>query len=317
MSFILKLPLFLCYVTWCPQVHIIWEFARGWRWKGDSHFVVQEHVGKKRNLMEVPHKRPEEQLVKRRRSETGEKDVETIKPESNVEASSTVTRRVGEENPLKRKCMDVSQGPESRPEATGKRRRTETEENYKKTKDIFLKCYAVGRMLGHGGCASVCAGVRRSDGIKVALKIMSKIINDKYITVLGDTRRLPAEVAILELVCKPPRCPYVIELLDWIGTPAGIIIVLDRPDHCVDLFEFCRRVNLTENMAKIIMQQVIQAARHCRARGVFHRDIKEKIFSSTLTPLKSSSLILAVVIYIKTLPTLNMQALRFTSLLNG
>lgn len=84
--------------------------------------------------MDVPYERPEEQLVKRRRSESGEKDMETIKPETNVEASSTVTRRVGEENPLKRKCMDVSQGPESRPEGTGKRNRTETEENYKKMK---------------------------------------------------------------------------------------------------------------------------------------------------------------------------------------
>ncbi|KAK2845530.1 hypothetical protein Q7C36_010384 [Tachysurus vachellii] len=226
--------------------------------------------------MDVPYERPEELLVKRRRSESGEKDVETIKPETNVEASSTVTRRVGEENPLKRKCMDVSQGPESRPEGTAKRSRTETEENYKKMKDIILKRYAVVRLLGSGGCASVYAGVRTSDGKKVALKIMSKILNDKYITINGDTRRLPAEVAILELVCKPPRCPYVIELLDWIETPAGINIVLERPDHCIDLFKFCRRVNVTESMAKVIMQQVIQAAHHCRARGVFHHDIKEE-----------------------------------------
>ncbi|GAA6106720.1 serine/threonine-protein kinase pim-2-like [Tachysurus ichikawai] len=227
--------------------------------------------------MDVPYERPEEPLVKRRRSESGEKDVETIKPETNIEASSTVTRRVGEENPLKRKCMDVSQGPpESRPEGTAKRRRTEREENYKKIKDMFLKRYAVGSLLGRGGFASVYAGVRRSDGKKVALKIMSKILNNKYITIPGDTCRLPAEVAILELVCKPPRCPYVIELLDWFETPVGIIIVLKRPDHSIDLFEFCRRVKVTENMARIIMQQVIQAARHCRARGVFHRDIKEE-----------------------------------------
>ncbi|XP_047659332.1 serine/threonine-protein kinase pim-2-like isoform X4 [Tachysurus fulvidraco] len=247
----------------CRQKNAQMESTACYRPEFDSNFVVQEHVGKKRNLMEVPYERPEEQLVKRRRSESGEKNVETIKPETNVEASSTVTRRVGEENPLKRKCMDVSQGPEG----TGKRRRSETEENYKKMKDMFLKRYAVGRMLGRGGCASVCAGVRKSDGKKVALKIMSKIINDKYITVPGDTRRLPAEVALLELVCKPPRCPYVIELLDWIETPAGIVIVLEKPDHCIDLFEFCRRVTVTENMAKIIMRQVIQAARHCRARG--------------------------------------------------
>ncbi|KAK3530239.1 hypothetical protein QTP86_020129, partial [Hemibagrus guttatus] len=141
---------------------------------------------------------------------------------------------------------------------------------------IFYNRYAVGHLLGKGGNGSVFAGVRRSDGKKVALKFVRKSVNDKYITVPGGTRRLPVEVALMELVCKPPHFPFVIELLEWFETPVGFIIVLERPYPCVDLYKFCRHVALSEAMAKIIMQQVIQAALHCRERGVFHRDIKEE-----------------------------------------
>lgn len=83
-------------------------------------------------------------------------------------------------------------------------------------------------------------------------------------------------MALMELVCKPPHFPFVIKLLEWFETPKGFIIVLERPDPCLDLFEFGRRVSMSEDMAKIIMEQVIQAAQHCRVRGVFHRDIKEE-----------------------------------------
>ncbi|MCI4393789.1 hypothetical protein PGIGA_G00161630 [Pangasianodon gigas] len=81
----------------------------------------------------------------------------------------------------------------------------------------------------------------------------------------------------MELVCKPPRCPYVIELLEWFETPTSFILVLERPDPCVDLYKYCRflRKKVPESLAQIIMQQVVRAACHCRDRGVLHRDIKE------------------------------------------
>lgn len=80
----------------------------------------------------------------------------------------------------------------------------------------------------------------------------------------------------MELVCKPPHCPNVIQLLDWIETPTLLILVLERPDPCIDLFDYYQQKAMSESKAKIILQQVINAARHCQERGVFHRDIKEE-----------------------------------------
>lgn len=80
----------------------------------------------------------------------------------------------------------------------------------------------------------------------------------------------------MELVCKPPHCPNVIQLLDWIETPTLLILVLERPDPCIELFDYCAHKAMSESKARIILQQVLYAARHCQERGVFHRDIKEE-----------------------------------------
>ncbi|XP_053479085.1 serine/threonine-protein kinase pim-1-like [Ictalurus furcatus] len=58
--------------------------------------------------------------------------------------------------------------------------------------------------------------------------------------------------------------------------PTYFILVLERPDPCIDLFKYCRhvRMNVSESKAQII-KQVIHAACHWHDRGVLHRDIKE------------------------------------------
>lgn len=80
----------------------------------------------------------------------------------------------------------------------------------------------------------------------------------------------------MKLVCKPPRCPYVIDLLEWFETPVSFILILERPDPCINLYMYCRCLQgkVPEAQARTIMQQVVQALRHCHDRGVFHRDIK-------------------------------------------
>ncbi|XP_053085640.1 serine/threonine-protein kinase pim-2-like [Pangasianodon hypophthalmus] len=238
----------------------------------------------KRKRMDVPDEetepKPEETPEKRRRTETEENHEKTEKTENDSEASCSFTRRESKENPLKRKKMDVShEEPELQPEETPeKRRRTETEENHEKLTAKFHGRYTVGNLLGEGGFGAVYAGLRKSDGKKVAIKFALKQEYEPFITLPGDTRRLPVEVALMELVCKPPRCPYVIELLEWFETPTSFILVLERPDPCVDLYKYCRRLHksMSESLAQIIMEQVVRAACHCRDRGVLHRDIKEE-----------------------------------------
>lgn len=65
-------------------------------------------------------------------------------------------------------------------------------------------------------------------------------------------------------------------MLEWFETPAFYILVLERPNPCMNLWEFCKmnKGPLPEAVAKKIMLQVMKAARHCCHRKVFHRDIK-------------------------------------------
>uniref|UniRef100_A0A8C4SKF6 non-specific serine/threonine protein kinase n=1 Tax=Erpetoichthys calabaricus TaxID=27687 RepID=A0A8C4SKF6_ERPCA len=85
---------------------------------------------------------------------------------------------------------------------------------------------------------------------------------------------------------RPPACPAVIQLLDWVITQSCVFLVMERPDPCMDLFDFMweRGQCLTEPIAGSIFRQVVQAVHHCQSRGVLHRDIKpENILVETST----------------------------------
>lgn len=72
-----------------------------------------------------------------------------------------------------------------------------------------------------------------------------------------------------------PSVSQIIKLLDWEDDTEHYVLVMERPVPCVDLFSFVdHRGSLDEGMAQNIMRQVIDAAKTCCDRGVFHRDIK-------------------------------------------
>ncbi|XP_076866831.1 serine/threonine-protein kinase pim-1-like isoform X1 [Brachyhypopomus gauderio] len=142
----------------------------------------------------------------------------------------------------------------------------------------FASHYTVGDLLGTGGFGSVYAGVRKADGKQVAIKYVLKQHAQQFITVPGETRMLPLEVALMEMVCKPPCCEHIVELLEWFESRDHFILILERPIPCMDLFDFLvsRNGQLPESQARLIMRQVVQAVLHCRDRGVLHRDVKEE-----------------------------------------
>ncbi|XP_053489795.1 uncharacterized protein LOC128613188 isoform X3 [Ictalurus furcatus] len=110
---------------------------------------------------------------------------------------------------------------------------------------------------------------------KVAIKCMERDPYDEFITIPGDTRRLPLEVALMEMVSKPPGCENVVKLLEWFKMSTFYILVLERPVPCTDLYHYCKRNRqLPEPVARKLMWQVVQAAHHCCTHGVFHSDIK-------------------------------------------
>lgn len=62
-------------------------------------------------------------------------------------------------------------------------------------------------------------------------------------------------------------------------------MVMERPDHCIDLFDFINQKGpLNETMSRIIFKQVIKAVQACHAKGVCYRDVKdENIFFNAKT----------------------------------
>ncbi|XP_053472428.1 serine/threonine-protein kinase par-1-like isoform X2 [Ictalurus furcatus] len=141
---------------------------------------------------------------------------------------------------------------------------------------VFASRYTTGELLRMGSFGSVYAGIRVEDGKEVAIKTVGKNIVTNILIDPRERRELPLEVALMEMVSKPPRCSNVVELLDYFEMPDRIVMVLERPSPCMTLRDFARLQDgcLTEAQTRDIMQQVVQAARHCCDRKVLHRDIK-------------------------------------------
>lgn len=81
----------------------------------------------------------------------------------------------------------------------------------------------------------------------------------------------------MEMLCKPPLCENVVEMLEWFDLNTAFILVLEQPVPCVSLQEFCNSHNngrLTEYLAREVLRQVAQAVRHCFSRGVLHEDLR-------------------------------------------
>ncbi|XP_068079328.1 uncharacterized protein [Danio rerio] len=136
--------------------------------------------------------------------------------------------------------------------------------------------YRVKGIIGRGGFGAVCAGVRRSDSRKVAIKNVSKTEARRTLKILPYEKTVPLEVGLMYLVSTGPYVPQIIQLLDWYETPSQYTLVLERPNSCMDLQKFAwkHRKKMTESVVRLVMHQVVTAAIACCEMNVYHSDIK-------------------------------------------
>ncbi|TRY71369.1 hypothetical protein DNTS_033202, partial [Danionella cerebrum] len=135
--------------------------------------------------------------------------------------------------------------------------------------------YEMGALLGRGRSGTeVLEAVRLEDGLQVAVKIVPW--HTFYFLLLDHDVIVPKEVVLHLAVDQEPRFSEIIQLLDWDVTHMGCIMVLEHPMHSQPLDEFIisYRGSFPEDLAQVIMRQVVTAAQVCCQRLVFHKDIK-------------------------------------------
>ncbi|XP_070773714.1 serine/threonine-protein kinase pim-1-like [Enoplosus armatus] len=143
----------------------------------------------------------------------------------------------------------------------------------------FVAKYEQQNQLGAGGCGSVFAGYRKADNLPVAIK---RVPRDKVLCKQLDKngRQLSVEVAImLKLAAETTGSvgsSAAVSLLDWYDLGKELVLVQERPIPSQDLDEYiyANGGSLQEEEAKLILKQLVDAAKDLQDKQIFHRDIK-------------------------------------------
>ncbi|XP_072516441.1 serine/threonine-protein kinase pim-2-like [Salminus brasiliensis] len=150
-----------------------------------------------------------------------------------------------------------------------KRRRVECTEGEQdgelERKYVELYC------LSTGGYGTVFTGYRREDLLPVAIKHIPSE------NVVHTTEDLPLEVALMQMAGGDQSASggTPVELLDWFELQDEVVLVMERPLPCSDLFDYIMdRGCLQEEEAKVLLRQLVEGVIGIHSRGVLHRDIK-------------------------------------------
>ncbi|XP_072306623.1 serine/threonine-protein kinase pim-2-like [Eucyclogobius newberryi] len=145
--------------------------------------------------------------------------------------------------------------------------------------EAFKAKYEQGQELGSGGFASVYSGVRKSDGLKVAIKHAARKKLTFYpLARKAEVLNVPMEVYLMFRAAGGPDKlgqSAAVSLLDWFELDTDIIIVMERPSPSTDLVYYSAlHYPLPEETVRDIMRQLVLAVIDLHNKRVFHRDLK-------------------------------------------
>ncbi|TNN78706.1 Serine/threonine-protein kinase pim-2 [Liparis tanakae] len=134
----------------------------------------------------------------------------------------------------------------------------------------FEDAYLQLKKLGQGGFGSVYAGKRISDNLPVAIKRIPKADVESRPLVSDDSA---------------PTVNTIVQL-HWYDLDQEVLLIMERPVPCVDLLTYLYNNDgpLSEDQAKEIMKQLVEAAIKMLSDKVFHRDIKTENILVETTP---------------------------------
>ncbi|XP_023819893.1 serine/threonine-protein kinase pim-3-like [Oryzias latipes] len=134
--------------------------------------------------------------------------------------------------------------------------------------------YEKRALLGEGGYGSVYAGFRVADRFPVAIKYIpqSKVLRQTD----NEGKQIPTEVLIMQKAADGEvGSTAAVLLLDHYDQEDDLILVMERPTPVECLFDYrVKKTMLEEDETKIILKQLVKAAKELEDREIFHQDIK-------------------------------------------
>ena len=133
--------------------------------------------------------------------------------------------------------------------------------------NTFSHRYKIGEVIGQGK-SKVYDGIRLSDSLPVAIKIVFKTIRHNVVGYI------PREVRMLRQLS---HVEGVIKLVDACYFSRMIIIVMEKIEFSIDLYSLLLKQyerTLPQSLTRTFFRQIIESLIQCRDAGVIHRDIK-------------------------------------------
>ncbi|KAM3623999.1 uncharacterized protein V6R79_017888 [Siganus canaliculatus] len=229
----------------------------------ESHQVPQGSSVKRK-------RESEEEQGPRKREKCSEASVVVISSDSENEPFTKTptpaeSRQVPQGSSVKRKredCDDEHEAPDKKKLSSPDQSATDESWSKSNSRTAFQAKYKEEEKLGQGGFGSVAIKHVPEDEVSFAVTYDA-----------GQILSVPLEVMLLK---KVHPVPAVVKLLDCFEFNSQLVLVLERPEPCMDLSEFteCQGGIIEERDAKIITQQLVDALIEIHSQGVFHRDIK-------------------------------------------
>lgn len=77
---------------------------------------------------------------------------------------------------------------------------------------------------------------------------------ESYFFLQLDGQNVPNEIALMHRLSP---CPQIIEMIEWFERPDSYIIILERPEPCLDLFDYIsKEKSLDEDVARTFFWEV-------------------------------------------------------------
>ncbi|XP_041656820.1 serine/threonine-protein kinase pim-1-like [Cheilinus undulatus] len=225
---------------------------------------------------------PKKQTAKRRRLDVHQDELESsaTSTTSNVENCSSALEDV-KKTGSKRKADSAGEGSskkKSRTEKTEIKPQTLKNLSVNEQRGLFKDKYTEEDVLDQGGFGCVFAGYRNEDHLPVAIKHIPK---NRLLKIRDQSgKRMSAEVATMSKLSAGAAgsvgTSAAVSLLDWYDLGKELIVVQERPVPAVDLFTYIQRNRgaLKEKEARVLMKQLVNAAKELEENNIFHRDIK-------------------------------------------